>query len=58
MKGKKFSAPAIGLALGTISMWAFQQYTKMVVPAEVGVALGVILTALVSAVIPDEAEAE
>ena len=58
MKGKKFSAPAIGLALGTLGMWVFQLVSGMTVPAEVGVALGVILTAAVSALIPDEKETE
>lgn len=54
--GKKLSAAAIGTPLGIVIVWGFAVATGLVVPAEVGVALGAVFTFIASVVIPDEVE--
>ncbi len=54
--GKKLSAAAIGTPLGIVAVWGFSAATGVTVPAEVGVALGAVLTFIASVVIPDAIE--
>jgi hypothetical protein len=53
---KKFSAAAVGGAAAIIMVWAFNAATGIDVPAEVGAAVGVILTFITSILIPDDME--
>jgi hypothetical protein len=58
MKGKQVSAQALGLAVAAILAWAFQAITKIVIPAEIAVALGTICSVAASIIIPDDMEVE
>lgn len=54
--GKKFNAAAIGGAFATLLTWGVSQSLRIDVPAEVGVAIGVICTFVASVLIPDASE--
>lgn len=54
--GKKFNAAAIGGAIATLVTWGIGQGLGIDVPAEVGVAIGVICTFIASLAIPDSIE--
>lgn len=54
---KKYSAPAIGAALAWLITWQYNtHFPAAPIPAEGAAPLGVLLMALVSAIIPDDRE--
>lgn len=53
---KKLSAASIGTPLGIVIVWGFATATGLQVPAEVGVAVGAVLTFVASVLIPDDIE--
>ena len=53
---KKLSAASIGTPLGIVIVWGFSAATAVEVPAEVGVAVGGVLTFFASVLIPDPIE--
>lgn len=58
MKGKKFSAQVIGLAIAAIVVWLINDLGGIPVPPIVAVAFGTLASVIASAIIPDEKEAE
>lgn len=54
--GKKINAAALGGAFATLLTWGIKQTLQIDVPAEVGVAFGVICTFIASMLIPDASE--
>lgn len=57
MKGKKFSAQVIGMALAGVLVWALNKYANAGIPSEIAVAFGTLAHAAVSKLIPDDEEA-
>ncbi len=59
---KKYSAPALGMALATLTSWIgglmLERYLAIVIPDPVLAAWGVLMMMAASAMIPDELEAE
>ena len=53
---KKLSAAGIGMPLGVVLVYGVEQMAGLTVPAEVGVAVGAVLTFLASVLIPDDKE--
>lgn len=54
--GKKINAAALGGAFATLLTWGISETLQIDVPAEVGVAFGVICTFVASLLIPDASE--
>ncbi len=46
-------AGAIGLPLGVIIVWALQEFTGVVVPAEIGAAIGSLISAIAAYFVPN-----
>jgi hypothetical protein len=58
MNGKKISAQVVGMALASIAVWSADAFGGVKVPAEIAVAVGTVVSVLVSIMTPDELEAE
>lgn len=58
MKGKKFSAQMIGMALAAIAVWLLNDIAGIPVPAPIAVAFGTLASVIAGAAIPDEKEAD
>lgn len=58
MNGKKISAQVVGMALGSIAVWAAGQFGGVLVPPEIAVAVGTVMSVGVSLITPDDKEAE
>ena len=57
MKGKKIVPQAVGMALGMIGVWSLGEFGGVIVPNEIALAIGTVLSVVVSVVVPDEMEA-
>lgn len=58
MTGKKIAPQLLGAALGAISVWAADAFAGVKIPAEIAVAIGTVISVLVSIATPDSMEAE
>lgn len=58
MNGKKIVPQVVGMALGSIAVWASDAFFAVKVPAEIAVAIGTVIAVIVSLLTPDNLESE
>jgi hypothetical protein len=58
MNGKRIVPQVVGMALGSIAVWAADVFGGVKVPAEIAVAVGTVVSVVISVLTPDDMEAE
>lgn len=58
MKGTKIVPQVVGMALASIAVWASDAFGGVKIPAEIAVAIGTVVSVVVSLLTPDAMESE